>query len=681
MKIWKNRIAGAVVAIAAELGCQQQCFLSEQDFVHAHGLSIPAHLECDSQASCLHRAGSTPPPTTVLDTNREPRYLSLREAIAVAVENGTVGTQAAANPGLAVDSLGAFAGTTVQGADAIRVFALDPAITATNIEISSSKFDALWNTSATWNYTETPLGTSPTNFARAPTVTSVRTDDVTLSTGLIKPLPTGGVAGITFSTSYMHNNPPAAINPAYQPDLQFVFEQPLLRGFGEEINQLRPAHPNSLLQPFPVFGQVEGILITRIRLDQQRAEFERNLNFLLLNVEAAYWNLYGAYFQLYSREEGMRYAFESWRLTRLGLETGGRATEQDLEQARLQYEQFRSQRLAALGQVLESERQLRSLMGLKVEDGFRLVPADSPTLTPFVPNWRIALDEALAQRPELDLARQDLKFRQLDLLRVKNDLLPDLRFVATDDIHSIGTHLDEGPKPDNAFHRLFSHPFDNFSLGLRMNVPIGFRSAHAAVRAARLELERSYLSLQVEEDKAERFLGLAYRQVFEFQEQIQVNQAAFRAATLQLQKYYELFQIGRNKPFGADLILAQRDWSNSVASLYTSIVQYNNALATLEFAKGTIMQHDGVVIADGPLPNCAQVRAVEHERERTNALLLKQRGLPGNGVTCASTNGTIVPELPVNTAVSLPLLQQHQKPVPELPNGGGTESPLTRPKE
>ena len=46
----------------------------------------------------------------------------------------------------------------------------------------------------------------------------------------------------------------------------------------------------------PVGGQVEGILITRIRLDQQRAEFERNLNYLLLNVEAAYWNLYGAYY-------------------------------------------------------------------------------------------------------------------------------------------------------------------------------------------------------------------------------------------------------------------------------------------------------------------------------------------------------------------------------------------------
>ncbi len=48
----------------------------------------------------------------------------------------------------------------------------------------------------------------------------------------------------------------------------------------------------------------EGILITRIRFDQQRAEFERNVNQMLLNVEVAYWNLYGGYWTLYSREQG-----------------------------------------------------------------------------------------------------------------------------------------------------------------------------------------------------------------------------------------------------------------------------------------------------------------------------------------------------------------------------------------
>src|SRR5262249_47537726 len=152
--------------------------------------------------------------------------------------------------------------------------------------------------------------------------------------------------------------------------------------------------------------------------------------FLLLNVEAAYWNLYGAYYQLYTREDAMRYAFESWRLTKLTFDAN-RVAEQDMEQTRVQYEQFRSQRLTAIGQVLESERQLRGLLGLKIEDGYRIVPVDAPTLVAFQPDWRSALDDALARRPELTLAREDLKFRQLDLIRQKNNLLPDLRFVAT----------------------------------------------------------------------------------------------------------------------------------------------------------------------------------------------------------------------------------------------------------
>ena len=47
----------------------------------------------------------------------------------------------------------------------------------------------------------------------------------------------------------------------------------------------------------------EGILISRIRYDQQRAEFDRQINQYLLNVETAYWNLYAAYYNLYASEE------------------------------------------------------------------------------------------------------------------------------------------------------------------------------------------------------------------------------------------------------------------------------------------------------------------------------------------------------------------------------------------
>jgi outer membrane protein TolC len=670
MMAWKIWLIGLALAGGTALGCRQQSFLTEADFHDARNLAYPSSLDADPASELVARPGTLPPPATVDDTERKIRYLSLREAVAIALENGTVGLQSVLTPGSANDLLGGFAARTVQGADGIRVLAFDPAIVANDIEASLAKFDTLWTSSLTWSRTDTPLGISPTTFTQTgPSIASINSRNLNFSTSLLKPLPTGGVAGITFGITSQKTSPGSPIDPAIQPSIQFQFEQPLLLGFGDEINQLRDAHPGSLLTPFSTLTGVEGILITRIRLDQQRAEFERNLNYLLLNVEAAYWNLYGAYYQLYSREEGMRYAYESWRLTKLGFDFG-RAAAQDLEQTRLQYEQFRGQRLSSLGQVLESERQLRGLLGLKAEDGCRLVPSDSPVLAPMKPDWYTALNMTLARRPELLLARQDVKFRQLDLIRLRNNLLPDLRFIATDQLHSVGSQLDGGPTPLNAFHNLVTDPFNNFSLGLQLTVPIGHRNAHAAVRDAQLSLQRSYTSLGIEEDKAERFLALTYRQVLEFQEQTQVQQAALQAASNQLDRYYELFEGGRGKTFGADLILALQNWSNSVASYYAAIVQYNNALATFEFAKGTILERDNVFINEGPLPSCAQVRAVEHERQRTEALVLCDLAKPVTPAGCpAGPEAPVLksPFLPQDRALSLPVLQQQRPPVPEMP--------------
>ncbi len=676
---WKIGFTGLALAVLTTFGCQQQTFLTEADYHAYRDLALPPCLEeSDQIKGVVPSAGTVPPPTTVDDTQRKPRYLSLREAIAIALERGTVGVQSPDAPGMTVDTLGGFAGRAVQSSDGIRVLAFDPAIAANDIEVALSKFDALWSTSFNWSRTESPLGISPI-FSTAngggivvgPSAAgaSIASDQIAFNTGLVKPLPTGGTAGITFGLTRDRSEPHSAIDPVYQPQIQFTFEQPLLQGFGEEINQLRPNHPGSLLTPFNTGLPVEGILITRIRLDQQKAEFERNINYLLLNVESAYWSLYGAYYNLYSREEGLRYAYEYWRLTRALFENG-RTPIQTLEQIRLQYEQFRGQRLTALGQVLESERQLRGLLGLPIEDGCRLIPVDAPVLAPVKPDWRAALDEALARRPELFIARQDLKFRQLDLIRVKNDLLPDLRFVASDTIHGVGSELGGGRDPSNAFHNLDTDPFNNFSMGLRLSVPIGFRLAHAEVRDAKLQLQRSYMNLITEEGKAQRFLGLAYRAVQEFQNQIQIQKAALRAATTQLEGYYELFQQGRAAGSDANLILALQNFSNSVASYYAAIVQYNNALAQFEFAKGTLMEHDNVFIAEGTLPRCAQVRAVEHERQRTEAIVLSETSGPVVPASCPAPTGWVGPKiahLATDTPLPVPAVEHNRQPVPEIP--------------
>src|SRR5262249_44686581 len=156
--------------------------------------------------------------------------------------------------------------------------------------------------------------------------------------------------------------------------------------------QLRPVHPGSLPiansnlpaglahNPSTPLGAAEGILIARLRFDQQRTEFERQVQFMVVNVELAYWSLYGAYWNLFAAEQALRQSHAAWLVAKAKFDVG-RIAIQDYAQVLGQYETFRAQRLQALGNagngggipgVLESERQLRGMLGLPVEDGTRL---------------------------------------------------------------------------------------------------------------------------------------------------------------------------------------------------------------------------------------------------------------------------------------------------------------------
>src|SRR5262249_30280072 len=158
----------------------------------------------------------------------------------------------------------------------IRVSALDPAIQYAEIESALSKFDVRWNSQVTWQFTDTPIaGAGFANLLGGGAI-GQNTYQAVVESGLIKPLPTGRVAGITFNTTYTDQSPTFnRVNPFYRANLRFSFEQPLLQGFGVEINQLRTAHPGSLLNQFNnnLLLAREGILITRLRYDQSRADF------------------------------------------------------------------------------------------------------------------------------------------------------------------------------------------------------------------------------------------------------------------------------------------------------------------------------------------------------------------------------------------------------------------------
>src|SRR5207237_8555545 len=128
-----------------------------------------------------------------------------------------------------------------------------------------------------------------------------------------------------------------------------------------------------------------------------------------------------------------------------------------------------------------------------------------------------------------------------------------------------------------------------------------------------------------------------------------------QAAAHQLEARFKEFLAGRGT---LDILLeAQRFWADALRQEYDAISSYNIALAGFEWAKGTILQHDNVVISEGPLPQCAQVRAVEHERQRSLALVKREREIPVMDGACDWQKGCLgLPHLPSDTAAPVPAL-------------------------
>ncbi|MBO0697538.1 MAG: TolC family protein, partial [Zavarzinella sp.] len=618
-KRWHKWVVAAVLAATGGLaGCTKPLYMTPETQTLATSVGLPPDLATNPGLTHIPDVSDHKAPATILDANREPRYMTLQEAMAIALERGTRGNASSflfqnfnlGSSGLQSgfngsfnDDLVVFAGRGIQGDDAIRAFALDPAIVAADIEGALAKFDTRFTSSMTWQKRDQAVANVFNNFNNG--------DFATFTAGLVKPLPTGGTAGILFETDYtkLGSVPSgfAVINPSYTPSLTFQFEQPLLRDFGVDINQLLPSHPGSTsITGFqPTGGRAEGILITRIRADQARADFERSVNFQVFNVELAYWSLYGRYYTKYASEQALRQAYVTWEQLQQ-LQAAGLQTKQGVAQARAQFEDFRLQYLVALQNVLEGERRLRGILGLPLEDGKRIVPADSPVLAPYKPDWNTSLVETLTNRPELRMARQELRAQQLNVILQENNVRPDLRFFANYNINGIGNRLDgPGPvpvfdpatgqitdTPGNALASFTDNKFNNWQIGLRFNMPIGYRDAHASLKVAQLNLARSHIVLRNQELKAEMFLGSLYQQLSAYHEQIKLQQLKRIALGTQLQGQFERVKIGKDPLI--QLLDAQRAFTGAIQAESDAIVSYNIAIAGFHLAKGTILQYNSI---------------------------------------------------------------------------------------
>jgi hypothetical protein len=279
--------------------------------------------------------------------------------------------------------------------------------------------------------------------------------------------------------------------------------------------------------------------------------------------------------------------------------------------------------LRGAGGVHAMERRLRLLLGIPVNDGQLIRPADEPPMVRVVFAWDEILIEALCRREEIRRQKWLVKRRELELLASRNFLLPRLDTVGRYRWRGLGHDLiDNDRQPvrfDNAYQDLTSGDFQEWQVGLELAMPLGARRGHAAVRNAELQLAREKAILDQTERDIAHDLSAAVAEVERAYAISQTNYNRRRAAREQLEAFDVRFQRAdqREQTQLLDLLLdAQRRFADADTSYFRSLLEYALAVKNVHYQKGSLLEFNDIFLAEGPWPGKAYRDALVRERTK-----------------------------------------------------------------
>jgi outer membrane protein TolC len=611
-------------------------FFEDGDLSHYVGAIQKIEYPDTCQEPLAEAAGAIEPVTLSNAKFDSVWELSLEEAIRTALENGKV----LRNLG---GRFGSFGGPRPQtGEPPVSLLtapqqtptSYDPAITETDpfrgVESALALFDAQLSSSLTWERINRPQnfnsGTGALIFPQ-----NLQGDQGNWTSGITKRTATGATWGFANSTLFDNNNSPIrAVPSTWTTNYDFTFSQPLLQGAGVTYNRI--AGPDSFDNIYgrPLF---RGVLLARINADISLADFEAGVRNLVSDTEQSYWELYFAYRNLEARKAGRDSSLEAWRKVHALMVEGSRGGERDKEaQAREQYFFFRSEVEQALTDVYRCESRLRYMMGISASDGRLIRPADEPTTARIAFDWQQSLVEALSRSAELRKQKWVIKQRELELTAAKNLILPRLDLVGRWRFLGMGQDLinqNYNPYESNnsdpllgtdAYSTLFSGQFQEWQAGAQFLMPLGFRRELATVRHHQLQLARERARLQDEELEASHALVDAVRNVDTNFALAQTNFNRRVAAERQVdavQAAYDAGQVTLDQ-----LLEAQRRRAEAESAYYRALVDYNRSISQLHFRKGSLLEYNGVFLAEGPWPGKAYFDAHRRARQRDASLYL-----------------------------------------------------------
>lgn len=610
------------LVLAALAGCQPQepFYLKHVDGDLSYYKGVATEIEYpDIDADRLDDVSGAERPFSLDNRDAKDIWgLTLEEAVSTALKNNKV----MRNIGGQIQGPPDFILRNPELAPTIYDPALAESNPRTGTEAALSAFDAQFASSLSWQRTNAPQNINP-SFSALGLYADVSAHDIgAFQTQLSKVAATGGQFSLSHIVDYDKDrfsylsNTPYAYPSDWNVKLVAEWRQPLLQGAGTQFNRI--AGPGAQV------GFYNGVVLARINTDIALADFEASVRNLVSDVETAYWELYFQYRSLDAVIAGRDSALSTWRKIYTLYRVGGKGGEAEKEaQAREQYYLFRSTAERSLNELYTAEAKLRYLLGLAATDGRLIRPMDEPTTAKVVFDWYEMLNEGLARSVELREQKWIVKRRELELIAAKNFLLPKLDFDAQYRFLGLGNDLFPGPndsgsdfhnRDSNAYQSMTNGRFQEWQVGFQASMPIGFRRELAGVRNAELQVAKERTKLQEGELELSHQLAFAMR---DLETNHVLSQTDFNRRIAAQRQVEAVAAAYENDTVTLDVLLkAQQQLAQAESAYYRALVDYNKSITQVHFRKGSLLEYNGVYLAEGPWPGKAYFDARRRARAR-----------------------------------------------------------------
>lgn len=600
-RVATSYLALILVSWSTFTGCHPtQPFYFHEDGDLSHYLDTVTDLEYpDVDQPLLEEVDQSLQPHRVSrPEDLQPWDLTLEEVVSIALQNSKV----IKTNGNLQQLL-----STQQGQSTFVSTVYDPAVTESDpqsgVEAALAAFDAQINVLGTSNGNMINNQDRPSTFANAGLITQT-------AGGIRAEVTKRSAGGTQYSarsiTEYSRGQTSLgtlqALPTIWQQSLEVEARQPILRGRGALVNRV-------------------PVILARINTDISLANFEAQTRNMVLDIEKAYWDLYLAYHTLDTNRSERDSAQKLWKVT-WEKYNNGVADALTKAQSDQQYYDFRARLEDSLRALYNTEANLRLLMGLSVADGRIIRPSDEPTVASIEFDWRAVLNEALIRSPELRQQKWRIQSQETQMIAAKNELLPQFDLGATYRWFGIGNELINADRNGLNFPAVGSTAWDSLTEGdfqesaifMQFQMPVGFRRALAGVRNVQLQIARERARLQEMELITSHQLSTTLQNLDAFHQLVKTRFNHWKAAYEEYDVAERLYLGGRGS---LDPVFdAQRRRSDARRAYYGVLAEYNKAIAEVHYRKGSLLEYNNIMLAEGPWPQKAYWDAMGLARQR-----------------------------------------------------------------